>query len=429
MKNLRRLIIFSLMAALLGLPAWATNGDNLIGIGPISRAMGGVGIAAPQDAISAVFSNPASMCYGAFCPESDFDFSGTLFRPKVEAKIIDSGTTAMAEGNQHTFAIPAIGLSVPIKKSGMPLRFGIAAYGSSGAGVDYRDTLLDQPTAILGVNPLITGEYTALQIMKFAPTLAAQVGDNISIGGSLHINYASLDLRNGSSPGYGYGIQLGTLFQPIESVSLGLTYVSPQTVKHEKVVDFDQNGFEDNLRLQAPQQLGAGMAYAFDGDLQALLELNLKWYNWSDAKGYDDFDWDDQLITALGVQIKPTDRISLRAGYNYGASPLKEHNGFNGTLNLGPPPSPVVPVVVQGKVLPTYYYETFRIIGFPAITEHHITLGFGYNFGDTFHLNLGYMYGLENTVRQYGLNLFGQPTVMESTLSMQGLDFGLTWIF
>jgi hypothetical protein len=46
--------------------AEATNGDNLISIGPISRAMGGVGIAAPQDAISAVFSNPAAMCFGQF---------------------------------------------------------------------------------------------------------------------------------------------------------------------------------------------------------------------------------------------------------------------------------------------------------------------------------------------------------------------------
>ena len=28
---------------------FATNGDNLIGVGPISRAMGGTGIAAPQE--------------------------------------------------------------------------------------------------------------------------------------------------------------------------------------------------------------------------------------------------------------------------------------------------------------------------------------------------------------------------------------------
>ena len=65
--------------------ALATNGDNLIGVGPISRAMGGVGIASPQDAISAVFSNPAAMCFGAFCPSNQVDFAGTGFMPNIHA--------------------------------------------------------------------------------------------------------------------------------------------------------------------------------------------------------------------------------------------------------------------------------------------------------------------------------------------------------
>ena len=68
-------------------PVWATNGDNLMGVGPISRSMGGVGIAAPQDAISAVFANPAGMCFGPYCPNSEFNFAGTVFMPKVNAKI------------------------------------------------------------------------------------------------------------------------------------------------------------------------------------------------------------------------------------------------------------------------------------------------------------------------------------------------------
>jgi long-chain fatty acid transport protein len=63
--------------------AQATNGDNLMSIGPISRAIGGVGIASPQDAISAVFSNPAAMCFGPYCPGSEFNF-GTVFMPKAK---------------------------------------------------------------------------------------------------------------------------------------------------------------------------------------------------------------------------------------------------------------------------------------------------------------------------------------------------------
>ena len=58
-------VLLSVMfIATLSPAAFATNGTQLIGIGPVSRSMGGVGIAAPQDAISAVFANPAAMCFG-----------------------------------------------------------------------------------------------------------------------------------------------------------------------------------------------------------------------------------------------------------------------------------------------------------------------------------------------------------------------------
>src|SRR5437667_4096953 len=54
--------------------ALATNGDDLIAIGPNARAMGGTGIATPQDAISAVFANPAAMCFTPGCAYSEVNF-------------------------------------------------------------------------------------------------------------------------------------------------------------------------------------------------------------------------------------------------------------------------------------------------------------------------------------------------------------------
>ena len=110
----------------------ATNGDNLIAIGPISRSMGGVGIALPQDAISAVFSNPAAMCFGPYCPGSEFNFAGTLFMPEVSAKITIDGLVIKDDADDKIYPIPAIGISVPITNTFPLWRFGIAAYGVSG---------------------------------------------------------------------------------------------------------------------------------------------------------------------------------------------------------------------------------------------------------------------------------------------------------
>jgi long-chain fatty acid transport protein len=398
---------------------WATNGDNLMAIGPISRSMGGVGIAAPQDAISAVFSNPAAMCFGPYCPNSEFNFAGTAFMPKVEAKVVLGGTTYSSGSADSVYPIPAIGISVPITKT-MPLwRFGLAAYGVSGLGVDYRNTALDQPRfANFGGYPLIAGEYTSLQIMKFAPSIAFEPSTQFSFGLAMHIDYATLDMRGGSASGFGFGAQLGAIYKPHDRVSLGLTYMTPQTVKHEKVRDFDGDTLADTLELEAPQQVGLGIAFDLIPNT-LLIEMDGKWINWANAKGYNDFDWKDQYVFSIGAQYKVTPKLALRAGYNYGTNPVNEHNNFNGQSLKQ----------VQGKYMPTYYYETFRTIGFPAVVEHHLTFGIGYEFSNRFGIHLGYTHAFSNSIKESGTAVNGQPVTLESNLSENSVEFGLTWRF
>jgi long-chain fatty acid transport protein len=419
MKKL--LVLFSVVLALaLGSSmALATNGDNLMAIGPISRAMGGVGIAAPQDAISAVFANPAAMCFGPYCPESEFNFAGTLFVPHVDAKLNLGGTTYQANSPDNIYAIPAIGISVPISKKEPLWRFGLAAYGVSGLGVDYRNSALDQQRFPgFGGYPLIAGEYTSLQIMKFAPAIAFQPNNTWSFGLAAHIDYAMLDLRSGTSNGWGFGIQAGAIYKPHRRVSIGMTYMTPQTVTHSNVKDFDGNGSADSLELQAPQMVGLGIAFDVIPNT-LLLELNGKWINWSNAKGYSDFDWEDQYVFGIGAQYKVTPKLTLRAGYNYGKNPVKEHNNFNG----------LAPVQVQGKYMPAYYYETFRIIGFPAVVENHLSFGIGYDFTPRFGIHLAYTHAFSKSISESGTALNMQPASLTSTLSEDSYEFGLTWRF
>ncbi len=84
---------------------------------------------------------------------------------------------------------------------------------------------------------------------------------------------------------------------------------------------------------------------------------------------------------------------------------------------------------VQGTLIPTYYYETFRTIGFPAIVENHITAGVGYDVTERFSVNVGFMYAFENSITANGTNVGGQPTSIKSRLSETGVDFGLSWRF
>jgi long-chain fatty acid transport protein len=391
--------------------------------------MGGVGIAAPQDAISAVFSNPAAMCFGPFCPTSEVDFAGTLFAPDVSAKI----TGAMGQGpikadsNDEVYAIPAFGLSVPITDGLSPpdWRFGLAAYGVSGLGVDYRGSDLDQPSyfPFSSINPnfpdgpLATGTFTQLQSMRFAPAVGYQPNAKMSFGLAGIVEYANLDLGAGSDWDYGFGLQGGAIFKPINALSMGVNIITPRKLEFRDVADFDNSGSLDNLDLEAPLEIGGGVAYAFQ---KLLIEGDVKWINWGNADGYKDFDWDNQWVFAIGAQFEPISKLHLRAGYNYAKTPVKDNDGFNG----------LQPKTVQGKTIQSqYYYETFRLIGFPALAEHHITVGIGYDFTNSFSAQLGYMHAFKNDLDESGTDPFGNPVNIKSELTENSFDFGLVWRF
>ena len=134
MKKTGKVLTAVFFVILLSSPVFATNGDNLIGVGLNSRAMGGVGIAYPLDAISAVFANPAAMCFAPYCPSSEFNFSGTLFMPDISAKITTADGVVQADSASKVYAIPAIGLSVPFGSQPSQWRFGLSAYVVSALG-------------------------------------------------------------------------------------------------------------------------------------------------------------------------------------------------------------------------------------------------------------------------------------------------------
>jgi long-chain fatty acid transport protein len=394
-----------LMFTLLLVPAaQATNGTNLVGIGPISRAMGGGGVAAPQDAISAVFANPAAVCFGPFCPGSSVDFAGTYFDPTVNGKLENFGGpgTLAGESKLNPFMVPAIAVSMPINPR---WRFGIGMFGVSGLGADYKGTPIYSSSA--GPVPI----YTQLQTMKFAPNLAWLVTDNFSVGASLEIVWQNLDLGQGSSHGYTAGLQIGALYK-IGPFQLGGSYTTPESVDHERVADLDGNGTFDDLKIESPQAVKLGVAWL--PSTTWLVELNTKWYDWSSADGYGDFDWDDQWVVGIGGQWRPVDKWAFRLGYNYGKTPLKNNSGFSfaGTRN------------VQGKAVPIPNYEALRVVGFPAIAEQHFTGGVGYNITEDFILNLSLMYSPEETFTETS-----GPATLEVKLKEWSTTFGLTWYF
>jgi long-chain fatty acid transport protein len=98
------------------------------------------------------------------------------------------------------------------------------------------------------------------------------------------------------------------------------------------------------------------------------------YYQWTSVDVFDFFGWDDQIVYKVGAEFRPSDKLALRAGLNYGESPIKGGN----TTDVGMDAA-------------TMNYP------FPAISETHITLGLGYQMDKNMAFNAYYLYSPENT--------------------------------
>ncbi len=379
-------------------PLQATNGDKLIGVGPYSRSMGGVGIATPCCAITAVFANPATL---STISGTQFDFGASLFLPRPKARVQSPAPPAgkgtwKGASRDAPFPVPAIVLRSALGKE---WSLGLAAVGVGGMGVDYRNR-----------DP--QGESTNLSAMKFSPALAFRKGD-FSFGLGLDMDFNSADLGSGESHGFAFGAHLGFLYK-WEDVAFGLTYRTPQPVDHERILDFDGDGRKDDFTLENPQEIGAGLSWR--PVKKVLLEGDVKWLDWHGARGYEDLDWKSQWVFALGAEFHVTPRLRLRCGYNYARNPLRNHDGW----------SPSSTVSMEGPRMNRLDYEYLRVIGFPAVVEHHITAGIGWDLSEEVVFNLAVVRGFRNTIEE---NSSGNTVKLKSSVSEFSLDFGLTWRF
>ncbi|MBW7907477.1 MAG: outer membrane protein transport protein [Kiritimatiellae bacterium] len=391
--------------------AWATNGDSLEGIGAISSALGGTGVAAPQDGLTALVNNPAGLAVtpGAAKPEATVGL--TLFQPTVDAKITTPGGVLAGGSDDPLSLIPFLSYSRP---AGEKWSVGIGAYGVSGMGVDYRGKGWDldgDPSN--GFEGDIFSKYSSLKVV---PAAAYKVNESFVLGLALHGNYSTLDFDQGKVDDVSVGAAIGASYR-IGSVLLGASYTTPQKSTFKNVFNFDAfagDTQKDDLALEQPAIYAVGAAW--NANERLLIEANAKYLPWGDSEGYKDFDWENQWVYAVGVQYKATEKLDLRAGFNYAANPVKEHNGWdpNGLTSI------------QGTAIPVFGYELFRNVGFPAIVESHVTLGFGYKLTETLALNVAYVHVFEKEIESVSA---GEAIKLGSTLSEDSLGVGLTWAF
>lgn len=398
---------------LLAGPALATNGYQLIGVGQMQKGMGGAVTAAPMDTMTAI-TNPAGMArvgeradfsMEAFMPTRSVDFSGT-----------GGGST---EGGSDLYGIPSVGwLANAFGRENF--YFGGGMFATSGMGVDYDEIVMTPAGSPLGNATDITFDgYSSVAFWKMAPTVAWNHSDRTSFGVSLNVDYQSLTFRQqirdiipplgGPDPGdvvfdlgrptsqLGYGFTVGALHDLSDRVTVGFNYASKQVFGDGEfrlgtgdILNYNgATGLPGvyELGLDFPQQAAVGIAFAPDDRL--LVDFDIKWINWSDTHDQVSlsgpansfgagvsattlgFGWDDQVVYALGLRYRATDTLTLRAGYNYGESPIGPEDVLNNII-------------------------------FPAIVERHLALGFDYKLDKHWGVGGAYMRAFEKSLTGKG---------------------------
>ncbi len=376
--------------------AFATNGSALIGMGAKTRGMAGTGIGMSHGAESAL-TNPALI---TSVKGTEISFGGTLFMPDVT---YDNGMgTGAHKSAADMNVIPEVSLATKVTDN---FYVGVGMWGTGGMGVDYRN------------NPDNFNMVTNLQLMQFGVPLAYKTnGFSVAITpilqyGSLDINYDT-NTSNPGSQGNGvsqdleFGYSLGASYE-ISGLTVGAVYKSRIDMNYDKQLETAMAGFGQtytNNKLSTPAEYGLGASYAFGANTVA---IDYKRIQWSDAKGYKDFKWDDQNVITLGYEYTAKN-WALRAGYNYAKSPISDQ-GLAGTL-----------------------VNTFNLLGFPGIVESHYAIGGTYNITDKASVDLAYTYAAQKTETYTVANPAGSPTPtrnITTTHSQNGVSAQLNYAF
>lgn len=382
--------IFQSTAALfvlLAVTAYATEGVNLIGIGPRQQGTAGAGVASAQDSTWLIL-NPA----GLTDLERGVDASFQLFGPsRTVNSTANPGATRQKDNS--AFYIPSISATFSPEKD-QKCTFGVGLYGSSGMGVDY-----DQPR--VGFSEGDT--RTELSIAKLTATFARSFDNGFSIGAGpiVVLGLFRTDMETSQTgppsapspdswdPAVGVGAIIGVNQKITDRLRIGASYISEQFME-----DYDDYSslFADSLNL--PQQLTAGVAFQVLESLEVVADY--RWIGWGQLDTFgDQFGWEDQHIAKVGATWNASERLTLRAGVSHGNSPIGTEDVFANAL-------------------------------FPAIMETHLTTGASWQLGD-WALHFAYVHALEEELTASGPPEAGGGTTIR--MVQNSATLGASWTF
>ena len=307
----------------------------------MGRAMAGAGIVG--DDLSAVHYNPAGM---TLLSGTRMQATGTWVAVNLDYESHDGSVTE--NGRLKGQTIPAGFITHQINDS---LWAGLGLTVPYGMGTEFGE---DWEGKARGTESMIL-------TFDINPNLAWKVNDKLSVGGGISLQYAKAELGFGAPLGptaahanvkgdsWAWGWNVGLMFQPVETVRLGLAYRSHiahnadgHTTLNNVPIQIDNGFVLTNIRSDMEVRLKTPDTITFSATWEATDALRLsgtaRWSKWSnfcslDVRNLDlagDFgttvvenNWDDTWFFSVGADYKLNGQWTVRGGVAYDQGPVE----------------------------------------------------------------------------------------------------------
>ena len=146
--------------------------------------------------------------------------------------------------------------------------------------------------------------------------------------------------------------------------------------------------------------------------------FDYRFINWARAVGYSDLGWSDQHVFAVGGQYNSKSSLS-EPGTTMGSLPIRNAASQTDSLTT----------TVQGHQVFASSITKLNQFLFPGITEHHISVGAGYQVTSDINVDGSFVFSPSKTVTRGGTVLTGHAYEFDSTVSQWSVALGLAYKF
>ncbi len=285
---------------------------------PAAGGMGGVSIARPQDLLSSLTANPATLTqfhgtnvtFGGGWIESTYNVSHTGgVLPGPGAFSAKSEAEGSAPGN--------IGVTQDLRALGLPVVIGLGLNTAAGAGLSFRNV------------PASNGTSVTISMLQINSSAAVELTDRLSAGGTFTFGSSTLDAPfvGVGAAAFAYQLRgtLGLTYELPRCTTLGLYYQTRQNFNYDDALQLSLgNGrFSATTDVNAglPENYGLGIANSSLLDGRLLLAADVLYKQWDTADLFNVV-YENQWVLQLGTQYQLSPHVRVRAGYVYAENPL-----------------------------------------------------------------------------------------------------------